>query len=234
MLTPSRRFTLGAAALLVAAPLIELVETLLSPLTDGSTADDLRAIAAHQSVFVLSVLVGLLATILYVPAFLALARLTWNRSPRLSAVGGAVAVLSMLGFMGVRMVQAVELQAVREPLGIQKSAALVDSAATNPIGAVFLLLFLGGSVIGVGCLAIATWRAHVAPRPAVVLFLAFPFVDLLMPGRLGTVVAHAVLLAGLGWIGLAAARGWVASPAGEAGAFAGATPPGEHAAPSSR
>jgi hypothetical protein len=234
MLIPSRRFTLGAAALLVAAPLIELVETVLSPLTDGSTADDLHAIAAHQSVFVVSVLAGLLATILYVPAFLALARLTWNRSPRLSAVGGAVAVLSMLGFMGVRMLQAVELQAVRKPLGIQTGAALIDSAGTNPIGAVFLVLFLGGSVIGVVCLAVATWRAHVAPRTAVVLFLAFPFVDLLMPGHLGTVVAHAALLAGLGWIGVAAARGSAVPPAGGEGALAGATASGEHAAPSAR
>src|SRR4051812_1749998 len=112
MFPESRRFRIGLAVLLVAAPLLELVETVLSPLTDRSTADDLLAIAAHRSVFVFSVLAGILATALYVPALVGLARLSWARSRVLSAVAGSIAVLSMLGFMGVRMLQAVELEAV--------------------------------------------------------------------------------------------------------------------------
>jgi hypothetical protein len=206
MFPASRRFRLGLAALLVAAPLAEVVESLLSPLTDGSTADDLRAIAAHQSVFVVSVLVGTLATVLYVPAFVGLARLTWERSRVLSAVGGAIAVLSMLGFMGVRMLQAFELEAVRRHLPVGSAARLVDGAGTNTIGGVLTAVFLGGSVVGVVCIAVAVWRARLAPVPAAVLLVAFPFVDLLAPGHLGTVVSHAVLLVALGWIGLSLAR----------------------------
>ncbi len=206
MFPASRRSRRALVVLLLLAPLLELAETLLSPLRGGSTADDLRAIAAHQPAFVVSVLFGIAATVLYVPAFLGLAVLSRPRARKLSAVAGAVAVLSMLGFMGVRMLQAFELQAVRQNLPTGLGAQLVDGAGGTPLGTVFLVLFLGGSVIGVPLLAVAVWRARLAPIPAVVLFLVFPFVALLVPGHMGPVVSHAVLLAGLGWIGLALTR----------------------------
>lgn len=194
------------AAVLVAAPLCEVVEALLSPLRGTSTAADLGAISAHQSVFVASVLTGLAGTVLYVPAFLGLARLAAERSRKLAAVGGALAVASMLGFMGIRMGQAVELQTVRESLSPTTGAALIDHAGANPIGLVLLVMFLAGSVLGVVLLAVALWRSGSVPRPAVVLFAVFPFVDLLTPGPLGVLVSHALLLAGLGWMGLSMLR----------------------------
>jgi hypothetical protein len=194
------------AAVLIAAPLCEIVEALLSPLRGTSTSADVRAIATHQSAFVASVLIGLVGTVLYVPALLGLARLAVERSRVLAVTGGALAVVSMLGFAGVRMAQAVELQAIRTGLDTPQTARLIDSLSSNPIGATLLIMFLGGSLVGVVCLAVAVWRAHAAPRPAAVLFLAFPFVDLLARGELGVVVSHAVLLAGLGWIGLAQLR----------------------------
>lgn len=191
MYPASRRFRLGLAALLVAAPLLELVETVLSPLTDGSTADDLHAIATHRSVFVVSVLAGILATALYLPALVGLARLSWARSRVLSAVAGSIAVLSTLGFMGVRMLQAFELQAVDQHLPAAQAARLVDGAGTNALGSVLTVTFLGGSVLRLVCQGIAVRRARLAPVAAVVLLVAFPFVDLLAPGHLGTVASHA-------------------------------------------
>lgn len=207
MFPQSRRFRLGLAALLVAAPSVELVETVLSPLNDGSTIDDLHAIAAHRSLFVASVLAGIVATALYVPAFVGLARMSWTRSRVPAAVAGSIAVLSMLGFMGVRMLQAFELQAVDQHVPTAQAASLVSGAGTGPIGAVITAMFLGGSVIGMVCLAVAVWRARLAPVAAAVLVGAFPVVDLLTPGHVGTVVSHAVLLVGLGWTGLSLVRG---------------------------
>lgn len=206
MFPESRRFRLGLAALLVAAPLMELVETLLSPLTDGSTADDLHAIAAHRSVFLVSVLAGVLATVLYVPAFVGLARMSWRRSRVLSTVGGSIAVLSMLGFMGVRMLQAFELEAVDRHLNTAQAARLVDGAGTNALGSVITGMFLGGSLLGLVCVGVAVWRARVAPVAAVVLLIAFPFVDFLAPGHLATVASHTILFAGMTWIGLSLVR----------------------------
>jgi hypothetical protein len=203
---PTSRSRSLLAAVLIAAPVCEIVEAVLSPLRGGSTTDDVRAIALHQSAFVATVLIGLLGTVLYVPAFLGLAGVIAGRSPVLAIVGGGLAVLSMLGFAGVRMAQGVELQAVRDGMGTAQVARLVDGVSSNPIGGVLLVLFLGGSLVGAVCLAVGVWRARVAPWPAAVLFLAFPFVDLLAPGQLGAVVSHVVLLAGLGWIGTALLR----------------------------
>lgn len=206
MYPESRRFRLGLAVLLVAAPLMELVETVLSPLTDGSTADDLHAIAAHRSVFVVSALAGILATVLYVPAFVGLARMSWRRSRVLSAVGGSIAVLSMLGFMGVRMLQAFELQAVDQHLPVGQAARLVDGAGTNALGSVITVMFLGGTVVALVCVGVAAWRARVAPVAAVVLLIAFPFIDFLAPGHLATIASHTILFAGLAWIALSLLR----------------------------
>jgi hypothetical protein len=204
---PTSRSRPLLAAVLIAAPLCEVVEALFSPLKGTSTAADVRAISLHQSAFVASVLIGLAGTVLYVPAFVGLAARAVDRSRTLALVGGALAVLSMLGFAGVRMGQAVELQGVRQGLPDAQLARLVDGLSSNPIGATLLVMFLGGSVVGVVCLAVAVWRAHLAPWPAAVLFLVFPIVDLLAPpSELGTVVSHVVLLAGLGWIGVAQLR----------------------------
>jgi hypothetical protein len=202
----TRRFRLGLAALLIAAPSTEFVETLLSPLDGESTAEEVRAISMHQSIFVVSVLLGIVATVLYVPAFVGLASVTWERSRKLSAAAGSLVVVAMLGFMGVRMGQGVELQGIRDGLGVERTARLIDGLAANPIGGVIVGLFLGGTVVGLTCMAIAVWRSHVAPWPAALLLLAFPFVDELLPDRVGTIVAHGLLLIGLAWIGLAQLR----------------------------
>jgi hypothetical protein len=196
--TPAR--PLLVAACLVAAPVCEVIEAVLSPLAGTSTTADLDGIAAHQSAFVASVLVGLLGTALYVPAFLGLLRRTAARRPRLSLVASVLVVASMLGFAGVRMAQAVELQVTRDRLPSAQAAALVDHLSANPIGGVLLVMFLGGSVLGMVCLAVALWRSGGFPRPAVVLLVLFPFVDLAAPGHVGTIASHVVLLVGLTWI----------------------------------
>lgn len=190
---------------LVLAPLCEVVEAVLSPLNGTSTAADLRGIAGHQGLFVASVLVGLLATLLYVPAFLGLATRCVGAAPVAARLGAAFAVWSMMGFMGVRMAQAVELQAIRDGLDRGDTARLMDHLVTNPIGAASLVLLLAGSAVGLVALAVAGWRAGL-PRPALVLVAVFPFLDLALPSQTGTVASHLALLAGLVWLAVALAR----------------------------
>ena len=72
-------------------------------------------------------------------------------------------------------------------------------------------MFLAGSIVGLVCISVAVRRSRLAPVAAAVLLMAFPFLDLLVPGHLGTVVAHAVLLAGLAWIGGSLVRGATAA-----------------------
>ena len=205
-LAPSLLGHRAVIACLVAAPALEVVETLLSPLKDTSTAADLVAIDAHRGLFVASVVAGLAATMLFVPAFLGLARATVASSPVAARIGGGVAVVSMMGFAGVRGIQAVLFETVRRAMPAKSAAALIDGVPQNTIGAVVLAAFLGGSVIGTIALAVAAWRAGL-PRVPAALLVAFPFVDLAAGGHIGTVVSHVVLLVALAWLAAALSRG---------------------------
>ncbi len=198
--TPAFLGTSTIVGALILAPALEVVESVLSPLVGTSTTADLAAIAAHRDAFAASVLLGLLATILYIPAFLGLAHACLTGSPRLARIGGILAVLSMLGFCGVRMLQAVQLQLVDDGLTRDTAGELIDHTGTNPIGLVFLIMFLGGTVVGTLALAVSAWRAGLAKFAAGLLIL-FPFVDQTLHGHLGSIVSHVVLLIAL--IGLA-------------------------------
>lgn len=187
------------AVLLVLAPVCDVTESALSPLTNTSTAADVAAIGAHQTRFAVSVLVGALGTTLFLLALLGLMSLTVARAPRLSRIGAGFVTICMLGWMGVRMGQAFELEGVRSGLPHQVTGRLVDHAMTNPIGGVLLAAFLLGNVLGMLAVAAAVWRAGL-PRPAAVLLLVFPFADLALESSVGSVPAHLLLLVALAWI----------------------------------
>jgi hypothetical protein len=187
------------AGCLILAPALEVTEQVLSPLTGRSTAADLTAIANNQTVFTVSVLLGILATVLFVPALGGLATACLDRTPRLARAAAAVSVLSMLGFFAVRMVQGVELQLVRDRVARGTAAPLVDHVASNAVGGSILIAFLGGSVVGLGLLATACWRAGL-PKPAALALGVFPVLDLALEGHIGTIVSHLVLLGATSWL----------------------------------
>jgi hypothetical protein len=200
-LLPGLRAT---AVLLVLAPLGEVVEGSLSPLDGSSTAKDLAAIAAHQGRFELSVVIGVVSTMLFAPAFLGLAQACLPTSPLLSRVAGWIALASMGGFMGVRMTQAVQLSGVREGIDRSQLAGTIDHAAANPIGGLILAVFLLGSLVGLILLAVISWRAGL-PRVACVGVAVFQVLDFVSPTR--PPYAHMVLLLALGWIASVLWRG---------------------------
>jgi hypothetical protein len=186
------------AVLLTAAAAGEVVEQLLSPLDGDSTRRDLDAIAAHQGIFQVSVLVGLVATVLYLPGFLGLAQACRARSPRLAATAGWLAAFSMTGFMAVRLGQAVELATVQTDGNRADLARAVDHVGATAIGAPILLMFLGGALVGLVLFAVAGWRAGL-PRVACILLAVFQPVDFVIPQSpfpLG-VVSHLLLLAAM-------------------------------------
>jgi hypothetical protein len=192
---PGRRAT---AVLLVAASGLELAETVISPLKDGSTSSELIRLAAHQGRFTVSVLCGMAAVLLFGPAFLGLADSCASRTPRLARFAGWTAAVSMTAFFGVRGIQTVELATAHEGLDHQTAGEVIDAVGANPLGIVVLLLFLGGALVGTVSLAVAAWRADFPRVPAVLLAL-FQLVDLAAPGHAGTVLAHTLLLVALAW-----------------------------------
>ena len=201
---PARRL-LGDRALvvvLIAAPALEVLEQVLSPLSGTSTRADLSAIAAHDGAYVISVMIGVAATALYVAGFLGLAARCAGVAPVAARIGAFVSVASMICFAGVRTAQGVELQLARDHVAPRAAASVVDGIGANPAGAMILIVFLAGSVVGLVALAVAAWKRGL-PRPAVLYLGAFPVVDLVLPGHLGTLASHGLLLVALASIALA-------------------------------
>lgn len=193
-----------ATSLLVVAGSGVLAETLTSPLDGSSTLKDLGAIAAHQTRFEVSVLLGLAATVLFIPAFLGLAEVFAGSSRRVATTAGWLLAASMAGFVAIRLGQAVELAGVQAGADRGELAGTVDGAASTTIGAPILVMFLGGATVGLVLLAVAAWRAGM-PRPACVLLAVFQPVDLALPDHpfpLGC-VSHALLLTAFCWLAYA-------------------------------
>lgn len=190
-----------ATALLVAAGAGDLAEALLSPLDGSSTLKDLEAIAAHQGRFEVSVVIGLVATVLFLPGLLGLANAFLGTSRRAAVVAGWLLTGAMAGFLAIRLGQSVELASVQTGGNAHDMAAAVDKTSSNVIGLPILVMFLGGALVGLVLLAVAAWRAGM-PRGACVLLAVFQPIDFVMPQHpfpLGC-VSHALLLVALVWI----------------------------------
>jgi hypothetical protein len=197
-LLPGRAAT---AVLLTFAAVGEVVEATISPLDGTSTTKDLDAIAAHQGIFQVSVVIGLVATLLYLPGLLGLAQVCWAGSRRLAATAGWLLAGSMAGFVAIRLGQAIELAAVKDGVDHRVAASMIDHSTGNAIGAPILVVFLGGASVGLTLLAVAGWRAGL-PKPACILLAVFQPLDLTIPQHPFPlpVVSHLVLLIALGWI----------------------------------
>lgn len=202
---PDRPRTALFAVVLVAAPLLEVVEALLSPLANGTTAQDLASIAAAPGRFAVSVLIGTAGTFLLLPALLGLARRCSARTPKLAFAAAIAAGLLALTFAGVRATQAAEL-AIATSLPNAKGAAVMDAVSANPIGAVILGLFLVVNLVGIVLLGIALLRSRRVPVGSVVLFFLFPVLDFTLQGELGVAVSHLVLTAAFAWMAVALLR----------------------------
>lgn len=203
---PPPAWVRATAVCLILAPLLQVAEAAISPLI-GDTAGQLDAIAAHHTTFVASVLLGLVATVLYIPALVGLALDVAQRSPVLTLVAAFASICAMVGFAGVRAVQGIQLALVQSPVDQTDAVALIDGG--NPILAVVLMFFMAGTLVGMVTLVIAVWRSGRFPRMPLVLVLAFVMFDMVggpLSGESGSrlipVMAHLVLLAGLGWLGL--------------------------------
>jgi hypothetical protein len=204
-LLPSPRL---ASALLVVAAIGDVTETALSPLDGSSTFRDLQAIAAHETRFEVSVAIGLVATVLFLPGLLGLANGFLGASRRVAATAGWLLAGAMAGFVAIRLGQAVELATVQTHGDRHDLAVAVDHTTSNVIGLPIMVMFLGGVLVGLVLLAVAGWKAGM-PKGACVLLAVFQPVDLVMPNNpfpLGC-VSHALLLVALVWIARAVWQG---------------------------
>ncbi|MQB00406.1 MAG: hypothetical protein GEU78_08965 [Actinobacteria bacterium] len=190
---------------LVIQPVAGLIEHLLDPKSGTVVADHIAAMASNPDGRLASILVGLLATVLFVPIALGLAHLVRSGAPRLGLVGGGLALIGVVGYSAMHGADIAFLEMVKQDVGQTAAVHIIEGFEASAGGASVLALFLVGMFLGTLLLALALWRTRSAPRLAAALIAVFLVVD--AAGAIAGIkpvnlVAHTLLIVGSGWIGL--------------------------------
>ena len=198
-----RKTVLGVA--LVAAPLFILISNALtSSIYVDNQATYLANIADNEARFFAGNMFGVVGAMFLAGAVLALIHLVRHRYPRYAKGAGALALVGALAMSGVWLVfSIVEYQMAQEANRAAMATFMTnaeDSAAMAPLFVTWI-----GSLLGMVLLGAALLRAGTLPRwmPALMIVgfvLVFP-----SEGAL-SVVADALILAGMGSIGVAVLR----------------------------
>jgi hypothetical protein len=203
-----RRF--GAVSL-VAAPLLFAAAELLYPTSGNDPAGELPIAAAHHGQLLVAITCGLLAAILFIPAFFALMNPVRGRGTALAHVGGGLALLgNAVSGLAMAGVQYIFYEASAPGVDRHAVATFVGQATRDPIGAPLVfghMVF----VLGILLLAIGLFRGGVGPRWAAVCLGLGPMLDAILGSAglentatgtlVATVLSDAVFIAGA--VGLA-------------------------------
>lgn len=206
----ARNFARTATGLLlIAAPVALVIGSIVSPNTDhNNKIRELAAVAAHKSTYLVGGLIFLLGTILMVFAGIGLIRMfRGSRGVTLGQVGGVGVVLAGIVGAGWYTLGAMEYEMVHAKGQNTMALARFLHAADNAgVIVPLIVMFVAGAVIGVVLIGIASWRTRVVPVwAAVVIIIAGP-INFLGQGHAAQIISNAVLLVGLGTLGVTALR----------------------------
>jgi hypothetical protein len=208
MLSDPRRFSrLVAAFALIAAPVLVLAGMAATPWeTEGTLGAYHDALAAHPQQANVAALLLHFGFLLLLPASLGLMHLARGARPKLAHVGGLLAVGGLATLPGLLVTDFYDL-ALAEALPRAQSVEIAESAGESWAAAVMGLSAAFPAIIGTILLAVAVWRAGVAPGWTALLVAAGWLVPFGSEVSLVLSVAGAGLMTlGFGWIGLAVAR----------------------------
>jgi hypothetical protein len=202
--TSNFRRTLAGICLII-QPLLNLISVAISPQQSTDTSVQLAMIGAHPTRFLISSLLDLLWLLLLIPAVLGLLHLLRTRGALVGHIGGGFALAGVVGAAAYRGVNLGQLQVVESGLNQEQVLTAFGQASLGSV-AVMLISALG-LVIGYALLAVGLWRTRAAPRGASALIVAFLVIDIVGLAAAGgnkgvLLVAHTLLLVGLGWIGV--------------------------------
>ncbi len=194
-----------AGVCLITQPFINLISVAISPRQSTNPSEQLATISAHPTRFLIANLLDLLWVFLLIPAVLGLVHLLRTRGALLGHIGGGFALAGAVGTAAYRGVNLAQLQVAQSELNQGQVLAAFGQASLGSI-AVMLMSALG-FLIGYALLAVGLWRTRAAPRWASGLIVAFLVVDIVGLAAAGgnkgvLLVAHTLLLVGLGWIGV--------------------------------
>jgi hypothetical protein len=198
------RRTLAGICLII-QPLLNLISVAISPQQSTDTSEQLAMIGAHPTRFLISSLLDLLWLVLLIPAVLGLLHLLSSRSVLLGHIGCGFALAGAVGAAAYRGVNLGQLQVVESDLNREQVLTAFGQASLGSV--VVMLISVIGLILGYALLAVGLWRTRAAPRGASALIVVFLVIDVVglaaADGNKGVLlVAHTLLLVGLGWIGV--------------------------------
>ena len=193
-----------AGACMVLAPLVLLVATVVHPEAKTDEAAQLAVIADNLDAWLAAHLLALAAIALSVPAVLGLMHMLREREVSLGHVGGGLAMLGLLAYVGVVAVEGLVGWAMGDAGDRGAMVALLTSV--NASAAIVIPFFIVSLAFAVGmiCLALGLYRAR-AVQSWMAICLAVGAVLLAIGGLSAAtwlgIVAAAFLLVGFGSIG---------------------------------
>lgn len=201
-ITDANNFRRTAAGLcLIAAPLVGLVSALITPRFEGGMGEELAAISEHTGRWLVGEALNIIAFFLFMLAALGILHLLCHRSVLLGHVGGGLVLLGaffhgvIIGFALVE-VPLVESGGDRDQM-IAFANQMYEDTAFTMILFPFLSFFLGWIF-----LAVAVWRAGIAPFWVAAVIVAATLSEFVGPEALSPELMFSLFLVGFGWLGL--------------------------------
>jgi hypothetical protein len=195
----------AAGLCLIAAPLVGLGSALITPRVTGGMRDELATIAEHTGRWLLGEFLNLISFFLFMLAALAIGQLLRHRAVVLGHVGGGLVMLgaffhgAIIGFALVE-VPLVESGGARDRM-VEFANQMYEHTAFTMILLPFLSFFLGWTF-----LAVALWRARVAPLWIAATLGVAPLSEFFGPEAVSPELMFALFLVALGYVGLKVLR----------------------------
>lgn len=194
-----RRMVAGCC--MVAGPLMALVAFVVSPAFHTGAGAQMATVAANQDRFLTSTLISIAAIVLTLVAALGLMHMLRERMVAYGHIGGALAIIGLVTYMGQFGVGLMEWQMAKD--GVQASDVAAVHGVTHAAGAVVPLLIVPLlSAVGFVVLAAGLVRAHVVD---------WWMAAAMSVGAVAIVVSGPVASVGLGIAGAALFLGGVGS-----------------------
>jgi hypothetical protein len=179
-----RGFQRTVAAIVLVVPATAVAIGRLFTTDDANTRQALDAIAANPSRQFIFALLGFIASLTVVPAFLAAARLARRRRPVLTTIALGVNLAAYLGGFAMFALDNLYLAGAQLPAEERDTAAaLIDAMWSAGLSGVSTALFVLGHVIGAilmglalrGSIPTVGWIAMILSQPAhIMAFVVFP------------------------------------------------------------
>lgn len=195
----------GAGLCLITAPLVGLASAFITPhFTDG-IEDQRAAIAEHTGRWLVSEFLNLITFFLFMLAALGIVHLLRYSSVVLGHVGGGLVLLGAFFHGAIIGFALVEVPLVESGGAIGPLTGFANQMYENTAFTMILLPFLS-FFLGWIVLAIALWRARVAPLWVAASLVVAPLSEFFGPETLSPELMFALFLISFGYVGLKVLR----------------------------